>query len=160
MQHRRGVISLSNVIFLVIIVAAIAAVMLVRGGGSADTASADTFFASTVSFQQAQQTAADEGKLVFVLATADWCPPCQALKGGTLADPGVQGRINELAVPYKLDTTDLERLSPEDKQLFDTLGVRGYPTMYLLDGDRVVASTMGAVPAGDFTNWLNAAASN
>ena len=41
-------------------------------------------FEAGYSLQEATQKSASAGKPMLVLVTADWCPPCQALKRGAL----------------------------------------------------------------------------
>lgn len=157
MPTRRGAISATNAIFLAIIVASLAVVMLVRGGAGNAAASEGLF--TTASFEQAAATAAEQDKLVFVLATADWCGPCQQLRGGPLASPDLQAHINRLAVPYKLDVTNAESLSQADAQLAANLNVGGIPALYLIDQNRnVVASTVGSMSESSLSSWFTSAA--
>lgn len=159
MTSRRGAISLANAIVLLVLVTAIGVVLFVRGGGggAADVAQSESLFATSASFQQAKTTAADQGKIVFVLATADWCPPCRSFRGGTLADPEVQAHINSIAVPYKLDVTSRE-LPQHDAALAQMLGVSSIPAIYAIDADNnVIATAVGDMSAGQLTGWLDAA---
>jgi thiol:disulfide interchange protein len=156
---RRGAISLANIIFLAVLVASIGVVLFIRGGGAAaNNAQASNSLFQTANFAQAQQAAASEGKLVFVLATADWCGPCKSFRGGTLADPAVQDRINQVAVPYKLDVTN-QTLPPHDLELAQRLNVGGIPAIYAIDqNNNVVAASVGNLSPTQFTTWLDGAA--
>ena len=155
---RRGGISLPNAIFLFVILAALTTVLVIRGAGNTgDTAASEVIFANASTYAEAQSTASAEGKLVFVLATADWCPPCRSLRSGTLADPAVQAELQKVAVPYKLDVTDRD-LPPNDAQLAASLGVSSIPALFVIDeNNTILASTVGDMSASQFKSWLSAA---
>lgn len=159
---RRGAVSLPNIIFLAVIVVSIGVVFFIRGGSApANNAQASNgLFQNVANFDQAKKTAAEEGKLVFVLATADWCGPCRSFRGGTLADPAVQDRINQVAVPYKLDVTS-NALPEHDAQLAQMLSVSSIPAIYAIDQDNnVVAASVGNLSASQFNTWLDSATAN
>jgi len=92
-----------------------------------------------------------EGKPVLALATADWCPPCQALKRGALTDPAVQRWIDERAVAVYLDATDRDSQGSRDA---GTLGIRSLPTLVLLRNGEPVHRLSGNASAQDLLRWL------
>jgi len=94
-------------------------------------------FSDGYTLTQAKAIAAEQGKPIFAVATADWCAPCQTLKRGPLQDPDVVSIIREHAIPvYLEDGTDREDI----KQL----GIRGYPTSFIVDHDgQVLARVTG-----------------
>ena len=48
-----------------------------------------SIFSAKLSIEQASLKSENTGKPMLVLVTADWCPPCQALKKGALMDSKV-----------------------------------------------------------------------
>ncbi len=156
---RRGAITLSNVIVLLLVAGLIGAFLFVRSGAinSASPDASDAFFQTTANYSDAQTQAATQGKLVFVLATADWCPPCRSFRGGTLADPAVQDQIASVAVPYKLDVTTND-LPAHDAQLAQKLGVSSIPAIYAIDSNNnILASAVGDMSPTQLASWLSAA---
>jgi thiol:disulfide interchange protein len=104
-------------------------------------------FSDAYTLQQANQLSIEQGKPVLVLATADWCAPCQTLKRGALVDPGVVELINDRTIPVYL----------EDGENIDdirSLGVRAYPTTLILSQGEVIASQPGGLPAPSYAEWL------
>ena len=104
-------------------------------------------FSDAYTLQQANQLSIEQGKPVLVIATADWCAPCQTLKRGALVDPGVVELINDRTIPVYL----------EDGENIDdirSLGVRAYPTTLILSQGEVIASQPGGLPAPAYAEWL------
>ncbi|MEL6796467.1 MAG: thioredoxin fold domain-containing protein [Planctomycetota bacterium] len=157
---RRGTVSAKNLVFLAIIAVGVASVFYLGGRGATGNAErSNALFQASANFELAKAAAATEGKLVFVLATADWCPPCRSFRGGTLADPTVQQQIADVAVPYKLDVTN-QNLPAHDAQLAQMLGVSSIPAVYAIDSNNnVLASAVGDLSPNQLTSWLNDAAS-
>ena len=98
---------------------------------------------------QATARSEDTGKPMLVLATADWCPPCQKLKRTTLMDPVVVDWIKEHTIPVYLEDGE----NPDE---IGSLGVRSYPTTMLIQDGQVLASLSGAVGSGQFMKVLGA----
>ncbi len=89
------------------------------------------------------------GKPMFVLYTADWCPPCRDLKRDVLSDPIVDGFLSENYVRVKIDLT--ERGGPNARTASE-YGVTGIPTMILYDYDGVEIDRV--VGGGAVAYWL------
>ncbi len=89
------------------------------------------------------------GKPIFVLFTADWCPPCRELKRDVLSDPDVDAFLSENYVRVKIDLTD--RRGPNAMTASEN-GVRGIPTMILYDYDGVETDRVTGGSA--VTYWL------
>lgn len=92
-------------------------------------------FANGYTLTQARELAAQEQKPLLVLATADWCAPCQTLKRGALSDPSVAKLIEERTIPVYLE-------DGKDREEIAALGVRSYPTTLILDENGQIASTI------------------
>ncbi|MEN0020459.1 MAG: thioredoxin family protein, partial [Planctomycetota bacterium] len=86
----------------------------------------------------------ETGKPVLAIATADWCPPCQELKRGALADASVDAFISESFIPVSLDFTD--RNNADMQKYAATLQISGIPAMLVIDDDRVIARRSGNAP--------------
>lgn len=139
----------SVVPFLFFVVAAIVAfpigMNLVRG-----PAQTPDVFSQAYSIAQATQISQETGKPMFVLATADRCPPCQKLKRSALMDSAVVAWINENTIPvYLEDGTN----GPE----IASLGVRSYPTTMLVQDGKIFMSIAGAQSASTYLDKLGSA---
>ncbi|NQX96117.1 MAG: thioredoxin family protein [Erythrobacter sp.] len=101
--------------------------------GPADTPS---LFSDGYTLEQAAQMSEQQGKPMLVLATADWCPPCQALKRGPFQDPELIRMVEASAIPVYLD---------EAKHMSEMrmLGVRSFPTTMIVQGGEVLAAIEG-----------------
>lgn len=95
----------------------------------------------------AQAEARRAGKPVFLYLTAAWCGPCQAMRRTTWADADVERALRDY-VPVKVDI---------DRQpgLAQQYGVESIPHMTILDDvGRPTRTTGGAIPPGEFLDWL------
>ena len=102
----------------------------------------------TAALTESEQT----GKPVLVLATADWCPSCQVLKRGALADPKVTAWIEANAIPAYADFTDEK--TPEAQKAGRLLGIQAFPTLVMLRDGEVVAKREGVVSTDKLLAWL------
>lgn len=104
-------------------------------------------FSKGYTLDQATDISRETGKPVLVLATADWCAPCQRLKRVTLIDLQVAAWIVEHTVPvYLEDGANHEEIV--------TLGVSAYPTTLLLQNGRVLSTIQGAAGPDRFMDSL------
>lgn len=122
-------------------------VILSRPGGVAPTPAA---FDQGTTLSDAVARSESEGKPVLVLATADWCPPCQTLKRETLADSRVGAFIDEHMI-----AVNLEDASNSNEIM--GLGVTAYPTTIVLRGGTEVARSTGFSKPDAFLEFLNTA---
>ena len=137
-----------TVIFLLVVVA-ILGVLRLRLGGVAPTPEA---FVDKVSLDEALARSEQTGKPVLVMATADWCGPCQSLKRGALSDPEVSAWIGEHAIAVYADFTD--GTTEEAQRAGRLLGIEAYPTLVLLRDGEVVGRRVGVLPADELLGWL------
>ena len=79
---------------------------------------------------QALAQARAEGKPVLADFSAIWCPSCRAMHETVFTDAAVKAAI---AKGYILSRVDYE--SPEAPAFMDRYGVRGFPTLLVLDAD-------------------------
>lgn len=90
-------------------------------------------FEDAYTLSEAREIGLQENKPVLVLATADWCAPCQSLKRGALSDPEVAELIRQRTIPVYLE-------DGQNRDEIASLGVRSYPTTLILDHKGEVAS--------------------
>ncbi|GAC1630254.1 MAG: hypothetical protein NVS9B10_22480 [Nevskia sp.] len=79
---------------------------------------------------QALAQAKAEGRPVLADFSAIWCPTCRAMHATVFTDAAVKEAITK---GYILSRIDYE--SPEAPAFMDKYGVRGFPTLLVLDGD-------------------------
>ena len=135
--------------------ALVAAVILVPNLLQSGVAPKPATFASegsTTTLASAITQGQAEGKPVLALTTADWCPPCQALKRGALADPAVQAWIEQNTVPVYVDATNPDSQGGQDAQ---TLGVRSLPTLAMLQPNGEIAHKLtGNASPAELLRWF------
>jgi len=91
-------------------------------------------------FEAAKALAAKEKKLIYLDFTgSDWCPPCKALHKNVLVKPEFLDYAKENLVLVVVDFPRKRKLEPElaksNKALAKKFGVRGYPTIVIIDAD-------------------------
>lgn len=132
--------------FLFVIAAAVlvmpTAINLIKG-----PAKTPGVFADQYTLYQATALSQETGKPMLVLATADWCPPCQTLKRNTLTDPMVSQWIKENTIPVYLE----DGANPDE---IGSLGVRSYPTTMLVRDGEILTSLAGAIGANRYIEML------
>ncbi len=107
-------------------------------------------FDAGITLAQAEEQSAETGKPILVLATADWCPPCQSLKRGALTDSAVVEFIGQQTIAVYLE-------DGAHKAELSTLPLDSYPTTFLLQDGRVFASIKGNWPAAKYLQALQEA---
>ena len=84
------------------------------------------------------ERAEDEDKVVFAVASAPWCGPCQSYKRSTLADESVQSWIRDNAVGIHINVD-------EDREAAARLQVRSIPATFVIKDGTIVNKFTGAV---------------
>jgi thiol:disulfide interchange protein len=110
-------------------------------------------FGENLSVRQAEARQEQTGRLVLVVATADWCQPCQKLKAGPLTDDDVVEAIERETEPVYLDLTDARRGS-EAAAAAERLRIRSVPSLVLLRNGKVISRVQGYRSAESIILWL------
>ncbi|MCC6679027.1 MAG: thioredoxin family protein [Phycisphaerales bacterium] len=133
----------------VVIVAVVGAAVAMKflGGGVAPV---PAVFAARLSLEQAIERSTASGKPVMVLATADWCGPCQRFKRGPLSDPVVARYIGEHFEAVYMDVD-------EQGELASKLGVESIPAVRILRPGRAPAALDGYAEKDQLMKWLEGA---
>ena len=103
----------------------------------------------TDDWDAAMKKAAAEKKTVLALFTdSDWCIWCQRLEGEVLSKKEFSDEVGKTFVPVFLDFPSNKSLVPEatakrNQELAKKYGVRGYPTVLLLDAKSEVLAQTG-----------------
>jgi len=112
-------------------------------------------FEGSGTLNDAIAASSSDGKVVFVMAHADWCGPCQNLKRGALSDPKVTQWLEANTHPVSLDVTKMDASTPQwVKEAADSLGISGIPAMVMLRDGRVVSRQVGSMSAEKLLAWL------
>ncbi|MCC7181623.1 MAG: thioredoxin family protein [Acidobacteria bacterium] len=114
----------------------------------ADVAAPPSAIEWRTDFDAALAEARRDGKRVLVDFTADWCPPCIAMKHDVWPDPRVARAIAEGYVPLLIDT-DRNAVIPE------RYGVTGIPTILILDGSGTVLRDASFLSASAMVGFLS-----
>ncbi len=133
--------------------ALIGALVLIRAGAGGP-APTPAMFDPALSLAEAEAAASGSGRIVMVLATADWCGPCQSLKRGALADDAVEAWAAANATPVILDLTAPGPQAQADAQ---RLGIGPIPTIILLRDGQEIARHVGVTSTGRLLRWLETA---
>ena len=106
-----------------------------------------TLFAANYTIEQATAHSIQTGKPMLVLVTADWCPPCQALKRGALSDSAVNEWVSENMIPVYLEdgvNQDQIRMLP----------VNSYPTTLVIQDGSILGQFSGNKSASSFLSRI------
>jgi thiol:disulfide interchange protein DsbD len=80
-------------------------------------------------YEGALARARAERKVVVIDVWAEWCAQCKELDEKTWPDPRIGAWLQQHAVPVRIDTDRVR------KDLVRPLGIVGYPTVLVLDGE-------------------------
>jgi thioredoxin-related protein len=105
-------------------------------------------------YQQALQTAGEQGRPMLVYVSRAGCKYCVLMKKRTFSKSDVARQINSDYVPVAIDAR-------ESRELVQKLKVRAYPTTLVIAGDeKTVLRIKGYVSADQFRKRLTVAKSS
>jgi thioredoxin 2 len=107
-------------------------------------------FAIPTTLAEATAKSTEDGRPVLAFATADWCGPCQTLKGGTLTDPAITDMLVSRSHPVLIDLTG-------DNPDAESLKIFSIPAMIVLKEGKEVARIEGVVSVEELRGWFEAA---
>jgi len=125
----------NSVTFGIILIAIFLIAKAVLGPREAPTPAA---LDSPMSLDAAIASADEQNKVVFAVATASWCGPCQTYKRGALADEDVQQWLSDNAVGIMIDVD-------QNKADASRLQVSSIPTTYIIKDGEIVTQFTGPV---------------
>lgn len=114
------------------------------GGGVAPVPES---FAGGLTIQQGIERGAQSGKPVLVLATADWCGPCQRFKRGPMSDPKVAAIVKDRFEPVYLDVD-------RQRELAAKLEIESVPALRVLRPGQPIAKLDEYAEATQVVRWL------
>ena len=98
-------------------------------------------------FEQAKKEAAEQKQPMFVLFTgSDWCPWCVKLEGEALSTEVFKAFAATNMILFKADFTRKpppEDLMRQNRALQEKFGIRGYPTVLLMDAEEKTFAKTG-----------------
>ncbi|KAF2080959.1 thioredoxin family protein [Flavobacterium sharifuzzamanii] len=106
-----------------------------------------------VPYKTALENAKKEGKPLFIMLYADWCPHCNLMKTEVLSDPAVMGFLNKNFVCTYKNIEKEEGIALKNK--FNT---KSLPTFLFLDSNEtLIYALKGEMKKPEFQNELNIA---
>ena len=75
--------------------------------------------------------------------SASWCGPCKML---TMTIAGIKDEV-----PYPVEEIDID----ENSELAQKFGIRGVPTLVLVDGDTEVRRKVGALTSAELKTFIS-----
>ncbi|MHC0445113.1 thioredoxin family protein [Flavobacterium sp. 3-218] len=113
--------------------------------------SQNQFVPVDVPYKTALENAKKEGKPVFVMLYADWCPHCNLMKTEVLKDPSVLDFLNKNFVCTYKNIEKEEGIALKDK--FNT---KSLPTFLFIDhNETLIYALKGEMKKAEFLNELN-----
>lgn len=135
--------ALKNIGFVVLALCVVVGVRLWLGR----SAPVPNVFENSPRLAAAMAQSSATGKPVFAIFTADWCPPCQSYKRGSLSESRVASALRDRAIPVYVNVDkDVEDLATLERV---GMAVRSLPTTVVLAGEQIRTHAVGAQGAGD-----------
>ncbi len=92
------------------------------------------------------------GRPIYILYTADWCPPCRQFKSSVLADSEIASYLESNYVRVKIDLSD--RFG-ENNRIADKYSVHAVPTMMIYsDTGQEIDRHQGGMDRYVFLDWI------
>jgi thiol:disulfide interchange protein len=86
-------------------------------------------------------------KQVLIDVSADWCPPCIAMKHDVWPDPDVERSVAQSYVPVLID-------ADRDFAVMDRYGIRGIPAVLIVDGNGTLIRRASFLSASGMVKFL------
>lgn len=118
-----------------------------RGLVLARPAETPAVFSAAVAYPDAVVRSKSEHRPVFLVATADWCGPCQMYKRGALASPVVEQFVRERMIPVALDVTN-------ESHDAATLRIESIPVTIIMRDGVEIDRREGALSEEKLLAWL------
>lgn len=83
-----------------------------------------------MNFDEAQDLAKSENKILLLDFYTTWCPPCKGMDKNVLSKPDVAQKVNESVLFYKLNAEE-----GKGKELATQFNVKSYPTFLFVNSD-------------------------
>lgn len=100
-------------------------------------------------YNQALQESQQTGKPVLLFFTgSDWCGWCKRLDKEVFQTPEFVGAMGDKLIFVELDFPMSGKASQQHQQLRDKHGIKGYPTVILIDGQEKVLGRTGYQAGG------------
>ncbi len=125
-------------------------VIVIQRFNSTGVAPIPRAFANGLSLDGAIDLGRKQKKPVLILATADWCGPCQFMKREILSQPSISAQISRDFIPAYVDLD-------KSKDAAERLQVIGIPATLVYWDGKLVARMQGVLPHDSFQQWLAAA---
>jgi len=100
-----------------------------------------------LTLSEARAAATEEGKLLFIHNTAEWCGPCKVMEADTYTVDEVQAYFRDNLVAIKVDVD-------EQKDTAQELGVSAMPTMIVFKDDELFDRRVGLMRAPELMEWF------
>jgi thioredoxin-related protein len=100
---------------------------------------------------------ADQRIRVILFTGTEWCPACTQLESSVIATPAWQEFARGELDFQKVDVpVDRSRVTEADRALISRYGVRGYPTMVVVDrGGKELSRQVGSgPPVENYKDWI------
>ena len=110
-------------------------------------------------YKRALQSAKTNDKLILADFTgSDWCPWCVKLKKEVFADAKfkdwAKGRVVLVELDFPMRKRQSASLRAQNRSLARKYGIRGYPTVLVIDKNEKVLRRWGYFPGG-FGKWVD-----
>lgn len=151
-MKRRRITELLIAVLIVLVAAMVLTPAAKRAMRSALKASADhspppAMFEERLTFDQAMARGEAEGKPVFAVFSASWCPPCGTYKRGALSDERVAAAIRGRMIPAYVDVDQ----QPAAAQRYK---VRSIPMTMVIRGEERVRGAIGVLSADELLRLI------